>query len=169
VRAIPPADPPRSVSGLRQRVPGAQLVSADAAPPQPAPPSEEVAALDAVAARSLVEEFESGVNRAQAAPGGPASVARRVPPATAPARQAPPNRAAPPDRPAGSSALKRRVPGATLDSDSLPPRRSPAEIDAPSSATPDEVRHLVQQFELGVTRARTNTRPVHQNRERTEQ
>lgn len=113
---------PRSVSGLRQRVPGAQVIPRDPPPQQPAPP-------------------------------------------TAPVRQATP---APPDRPGVTAPLKRRVPGATLDGDALPPRRPPDETAAPQ-ASPDEVRQLVQQFELGVTRARTDAGSVHQSRELTEQ
>jgi methyl-accepting chemotaxis protein len=141
VRAVSAVAAPRPVSGLRQRVPGAQLIQADQPPaPQPPPPPEEPAGLDAVAARSLVEQFESGVNRAQAAPA-----------------------------PAASGSLKRRVPGATLDGDAMPAHRPPDEADAPAPASPEEVRHLVQQFELGVTRARSNSGPVHQSRERTEQ
>jgi len=110
---------PRTVPGLRQRVPGAQLVHGDPPPQQPL-------------------------------------------------WQAPPTQAAPPDRPVVATALKRRVPGATLEGESLPPHRAPAEADT-APASPDEVRQLVQQFELGVTRARTDADSVHQSRERTEQ
>jgi anti-sigma regulatory factor (Ser/Thr protein kinase) len=74
---------------------------------------------------------------------------------------------APADRPAVAGLPKRRVPGATLDGDTPPPRRSPDET-APASDSPDQVRHLVQQFELGVARARTDTGPAQQSRERTE-
>jgi len=48
----------------------------------------------------------------------------------------------------------------------MPPM--PAEADAPP-ASPDDVRHLVEQFELGVARARTGAGPVHQSREPSEQ
>jgi len=100
---------PRNVSGLRQRVPGAQAFQGDPRPQQPPP------------------------------------------------------------APTGAAQLKRRVPGATLDGESLPPRRSPGEAGAPALASPDEARQLVEQFQLGVTRARTDAGPVHQSRERTEQ
>ncbi|RSM72695.1 histidine kinase [Actinoplanes sp. ATCC 53533] len=84
-----------------------------------------------------------------------------------PPRSEEPVRQAPPDRPVAAAALKRRVPGATLEGDSLPLQRPPDETAAPAS--PDEVRQLVEQFQLGVTRARTDAGPVHQSRERTEQ
>jgi signal transduction histidine kinase len=108
---------PRSVSGLRQRVPGAQLARRDPPPRQPP---------------------------------------------TVPAQPAPP------DRPGVTAPLKRRVPGATLEGDALPTQRPPDETDAPP-ASPDEARQLVQQFELGVTRARTDAGSVHQSRELKEQ
>jgi anti-sigma regulatory factor (Ser/Thr protein kinase) len=109
---------PRSVSGLRQRVPGAQVIQGSPRPQQPPTSGEPV-------------------------------------------------RQAPPDRPLAEASLKRRVPGATLEGDALPRQRPRDETAAPAS--PDEARQLVEQFQLGVTRARTDAGPVHQSRERTEQ
>lgn len=174
---------PRSVSGLRQRVPGAQLVPADPPPRQLSSPSAEPGRHDAIAAQSLVEQFESGVQRAHATPAASASSALTVPtapaawpvppvPPAAPVRQVTPTQPPPPDRPDVAASLKRRVPGATLDGESLPPRRPPDEpgvLAAPTAESPDEVRQLVQQFEFGVARARTDSGPVHQSRERTDQ
>jgi len=48
-------------------------------------------------------------------------------------------------------------------------RVAPLAVELCALASPDEVRHLVQQFELGVTRARSHAGPVPQSRERTEQ
>ena len=61
-----------SGGGLVRRVPGAQMPAGarGAVPGMPTPAPPDAAEQDAVAARSLVEEFEAGVQRAlQEAPG----------------------------------------------------------------------------------------------------
>jgi signal transduction histidine kinase len=71
---------PVSPSGLRQRVPGAQLPANGSAPPVADVPD------DADAARELIEAFEAGVQRASVQPveeqPPPRSLSRRVPGAT---------------------------------------------------------------------------------------
>lgn len=140
-RPYNPASAP--VSGLRQRVPGAQLpVETTAAVPAPAP-----AAVDPAAAQDLVEAFESGVRRAQAAAG------RLAAPSAFASAPVPVPAARPDD--AEIRSLNRRVPGATLSSLELSPHRA---IGPPAAEQdPDEARNLVEQFESGVARALQDT------------
>ncbi|MCW6005437.1 nitrate- and nitrite sensing domain-containing protein [Micromonospora sp. CPCC 205371] len=122
-------------AGLRQRVPGAQLPEGvSVAPPAAAPlaPSGEAAA----SARALVEEFEAGVRRAQAA-----NVDTTEKPAVI---QQP--------EPGPRPSLTRRVPGATLPT-SLPPSRPAQALPDQWSPDPEAARDLIEEFESGVARA----------------
>ncbi|KWV33091.1 nitrate- and nitrite sensing domain-containing protein [Micromonospora rifamycinica] len=123
-RAAPPAStapaaPPAPLTGIRQRVPGASL-------PRTAPVVGPVDAThaDPAAARALVEQFQSGVQRAEQA----------VPAADHPAEPATPR-------------LTRRIPGANLTVS--PPRQPPSQ----HPGDPGEVRDLINAFETGVARA----------------
>jgi signal transduction histidine kinase len=131
-----PTPPTSSLpAGLRQRVPGAQLPEGvSVAPPAAAPlaPSGEAAA----SARALVEEFEAGVRRAQAA-----SVDTTEKPAVI---QQP--------EPGPRTSLTRRVPGATLPA-SLPPSRPAQALPDQWSPDPEAARDLIEEFESGVARA----------------
>jgi signal transduction histidine kinase len=145
--------------GLRRRVPGAQVpVGVSPQPPARTP------ALDPATARALVEDFESGVRRAQAGD-GPApratvpqpAASETVAPVTSPRMQptpAPPA-AMTPGRPSvPARQLVRRVPGATLDPD--PPRQqspSGTGLGGQAPPDPDAARALIEQFEEGVSRA----------------
>ncbi|MEV0393149.1 sensor histidine kinase [Polymorphospora rubra] len=110
---------------LRQRVPGAQLPismgDTRTAPPTPADP---------LTVRALVEEFESGVRRAESQ--------------------------------AGSTVLTQRVPGASLR---LPPVVVRHRVEVHRPLDPEEVRHLVTQFESGVERALREVRSDHRTEE----
>ncbi|GGM31010.1 hypothetical protein GCM10011608_14480 [Micromonospora sonchi] len=124
-----PTDPPVPAPGVRQRIPGANL-------PRNAPPVGAVDATvaDPVAARALVEQFESGVRRAEQSQGE--AVAQPVEPA-----------------PSGAPAqLSRRVPGANLVT---APPRPPLAHDP---GDPGEVRDLINAFETGVARALRDVR-----------
>jgi hypothetical protein len=71
-------------------------------------------------------------------------------------------------RPTGTS-LNRRVPGATIES-SLPAAPVDRPLTAYSQLDPDEVRDLVEQFELGVTEALQHAQTgVHPTEERERQ
>ena len=132
---------PTSLSGLRQRVPGAQLPVATAAAADQVP-----AVADPVAAQNLVEAFESGVRRAQDAAATPV--------APSPAAPEPATDLRPYDG-AEVRSLNRRVPGATLPSLEPSPRRA---LGQPAvEQDPDEARSLVEQFESGVARALHDT------------
>ncbi|WP_341717864.1 nitrate- and nitrite sensing domain-containing protein [Micromonospora sp. FIMYZ51] len=125
-----PTDPPVPVPGIRQRVPGASL-------PRNAPPVAPVDATgaDPMAARALVEQFESGVRRAEQRQG------EAVPQPVEPA-------------PSGAPAeLTRRVPGANLVT--VPSRQT----IAANPGDPTEVRDLINAFETGVARALRDVRP----------
>lgn len=122
----------------RQRVPGGHP-SASAGPSAPPGPA------DPVAARELVEEFEAGVRRAQ----------RENP--LAPFIGSPRDGDSQ-DREAAGRLPTRRVPGATLTD---PARSVPLHRAQPEPLTPDEVRHLVTQFESGVARALGEVRSDH--------
>jgi signal transduction histidine kinase len=166
---------PTSPSGLRQRVPGANLVSGG---PATSAGREPPSTLDAEAARDLVQQFEFGVIRAHEQPTEP----REQPTLPAPRDQpALPDAAFAPTealpvytpgpathtaatstggfdlRPTGS-ALNRRVPGATLETSLGPPQpdRAPAAF---TQIDPDEVRSLIEQFEFGVTEALQHAEP----------
>ncbi|WP_407566920.1 nitrate- and nitrite sensing domain-containing protein [Polymorphospora sp. A560] len=126
----PPARPPATTPAgqvLRQRVPGAQLPVSVGGPPA-APP----APADPLTVRALVEEFESGVRRAE-------------------------------QQGAGTTVLTQRIPGASLR---LPPvavrHRAPR---AHRPLDPEEVRHLVTQFESGVERALREVSSEHRSEE----
>ena len=122
-----------SASGLRQRVPGAQLPEATTTPV-----SDHVPVVaDAVAAQDFVEAFESGVRSAQDAATREAGTSAR--PADA----------------AETQSLHRRVPGATLSPLESAPLRA---AGGPAvEHDPDEARNLVEQFESGVARALHDT------------
>ncbi|WP_432901016.1 nitrate- and nitrite sensing domain-containing protein [Micromonospora matsumotoense] len=128
-----PADRPAALPGIRQRVPGASL-------PRTAPAVGPVdgTRADPAAARALVEQFQSGVQRAEQAR-----------PATAP-----------PVDPA-TPRLTRRIPGANLTVS--PPRQPPSQ----HPGDPGEVRDLINAFETGVARALREVRPDHRTEEGT--
>ncbi|MGI5213073.1 nitrate- and nitrite sensing domain-containing protein [Plantactinospora sp. CA-290183] len=158
-------------TGLRQRVPGAQLpTDTRRGRPTPTPADPSVV-------RALIEEFEAGVRRAQRQqqlragtgpgprpePSGPAGGPAHPEPAagTGPgptattedtSTTAAPGAAAPPR-------LNRRVPGANL---SVPPtgtRTGPAPGHVPATPeSPAQVRELITQFESGVARALSEVR-----------
>ncbi|MEH0934281.1 sensor histidine kinase [Micromonospora psammae] len=134
--AAPPDWPPVAAAPtIRQRVPGASL-------PATAPPTGTVDAsgADPEAARALVEQFQSGVRRAeQDQPSG-----------------RPVDLAATSDRPR----LSRRVPGANL---SVSPARPVT--TSPHPGDPAEVRDLITDFEAGVARALREVRPDHRQDE----
>ncbi|GLH95820.1 nitrate- and nitrite sensing domain-containing protein [Phytohabitans aurantiacus] len=137
VPAAPRPAPPLSSlpAGLRQRVPGAQLPEGvSVAPPATAPPAPSGEA--AASARALVEEFEAGVRRAQAA---------NVDTSEKPAVIEQPG-------PGPRSSLTRRVPGATLPT-SLPPSRPAQALPDQWSPDPEAARDLIEEFESGVARA----------------
>ncbi|WP_036373212.1 sensor histidine kinase [Micromonospora sp. ATCC 39149] len=148
----------RNTSGIRQRVPGANL-----RPTAPVVGPVDATTADPAAARALVEEFEAGVRRAELhrPAGGPATAPpvpappavappAVAPPAVAPPAVAPPAVASPPaDRPR----LTRRVPGANL---AVPP---PRPTPPANPGDPGEVRDLINQFEAGVARALREARP----------
>jgi signal transduction histidine kinase len=141
-----PADPPAptSPSGLRQRVPGARLPTGPAnAVPANAMPADAPSAVDAFAARDLVEAFESGVRRAE-------DVAGSLPPIDVVPSAAPPAQAG--GWPRTVQPLRRRVPGETLSPADTAPRRSVADA-AVVRQDPNAARSLVDEFESGVARA----------------
>ncbi|GAA3737895.1 nitrate- and nitrite sensing domain-containing protein [Plantactinospora mayteni] len=138
-------------TGLRQRVPGAQLPNtASRTRPEPTPADPSVV-------RALIEEFEAGVRRAQreqqSTPSGSASRANGTSAATPAATGAPPR-------------LNRRVPGANLSVPlpTTPLGQTPA-IAGPGD--PEEVRELMMQFESGVARALSEVRTEHRHEEGT--
>ncbi|WP_320069173.1 nitrate- and nitrite sensing domain-containing protein [Micromonospora sp. RTGN7] len=118
----------RGGSGIRQRVPGASL-------PRTGPTVGPVDAstADPIAARTLVEEFEAGVRRAELRPptGSPAG-ATELP---------------------GQVQLSRRVPGASL---TVPPTRP---VPPVHPGDPAKVRDLINEFEAGVARALSEVCP----------
>ncbi|MFJ8688511.1 nitrate- and nitrite sensing domain-containing protein [Micromonospora wenchangensis] len=132
--AAPTADRPAPLPGIRQRVPGASL-------PRTAPVVGPVdgSRADPEAARALVEQFQSGVHRAEQA--GPA--------------------AAPPPATPAVPRLTRRIPGANLTV--APPRQAPSE----NPGDPGEVRDLINAFETGVARALREVRTDHRTEEGT--
>ncbi|SCE81799.1 Signal transduction histidine kinase [Micromonospora purpureochromogenes] len=120
--AGPPAWPPTGGAEpptIRQRVPGATLP-----PAEPAIGPVNATGADPDAARALVEQFQSGVRRAEQ-PGWA-------------------DLGATPDRPR----LSRRVPGANLAV--TPAQQAP--VSRPPQ-DPTEVRELITEFEAGVARA----------------
>ncbi|MFY1625304.1 nitrate- and nitrite sensing domain-containing protein [Micromonospora sp. WMMD735] len=154
---------PAPLPGIRQRVPGASL-------PRTAPVVGPVdgSRADPEAARALVEQFQSGVHRAEQAGPAAASVAAR-PAATRPTAAQPaatPSSAARPPAAQSSAApavprLTRRVPGANLAVS--PPRQAPSE----NPGDPGEVRDLINAFETGVARALREVRTDHRTEEGT--
>ncbi|TCB99041.1 HAMP domain-containing protein [Micromonospora zingiberis] len=141
----PPSAPPAPAGplpGVRQRVPGASLPMST---PRIGP--VDATSADPTAARALVEQFESGVRRAEQtrSEAGPAPIS-----ATAPVT------ARAPVRP---TKLTRRVPGANLVVP--PPRQAPAQ----NPGNPAEVRDLMNAFETGVARALRDVRPDHSSEE----
>ncbi|MDG4794249.1 nitrate- and nitrite sensing domain-containing protein [Micromonospora sp. WMMD1082] len=123
---IPPtsAGPPAPMPGIRQRVPGASL---PATAPKVGP--VDATGADPIAARAAVEEFESGVRRAEQSQAG-----------------ALPQPVEPPV-PAGLAQLSRRVPGANLIA------QLPQQPLAQDPGDPAEVRDRINAFETGVARA----------------
>ncbi|MFY1680152.1 nitrate- and nitrite sensing domain-containing protein [Micromonospora sp. WMMD730] len=154
----PTTDRPAPLPGIRQRVPGASL-------PRTAPVVGPVdgSRADPEAARALVEQFQSGVHRAEQAGPAAASVATR-PAATRPAANQPtaaqPSAAQPSAAPAVPR-LTRRIPGANLTVS--PPRQAPSE----NPGDPGEVRDLINAFETGVARALREVRTDHRTEEGT--
>ncbi|MEE6259198.1 sensor histidine kinase [Plantactinospora sonchi] len=93
--------PSGSGTGLRQRVPGAQLPAGARIQRPRATPA------DPAVVRALIEDFEAGVRRAQQEQQSvrtPTPSAHTAPPATAPPATAPPATPAPSTAPAGSTA-----------------------------------------------------------------
>jgi signal transduction histidine kinase len=152
---VPWEAPVETTQPLRQRVPGTNLpvtsgAASTAVSPRPA---------DAEAARALVEDFESGVQRAQRH-----------------ANTAAPLDAVPIALPAGghhhgvqfgngsSGPLTRRQPGVTLEALQGGGRMSTPSITSETDADPQQVRDLVEQFEAGVTRALRDARTDQEHR-----
>jgi signal transduction histidine kinase len=136
------AGPAVAAPPLRQRVPGAHLpLDTPARPAAGAPaPSEQ----DAVAAQALVNDFETGVRRAQ----------RHAVDTPAPQLVTAGQRGA-------AAPLTRRVPGATLAAvQGTVPLGNAIPHQPPPD--PDEARVLVEQFESGVLRALHDVRSDHQ-------
>jgi hypothetical protein len=138
---------------LRQRVPGTNL------PPQPTAPTMAGTprASDAEAVRALVEDFESGVERAQrhAARGAqsvPLEPAANVLNGNGNGRGEP---------------LTRRQPGVTLQALQGNNRLGSSPTISEPAADPQQVRDLVEQFEAGVTRALRDARTDQQHGEGT--
>ncbi|MEQ4302608.1 nitrate- and nitrite sensing domain-containing protein [Plantactinospora sp. B6F1] len=176
-------------TGLRQRVPGAQLPNTSSrARPEPTPADPSVV-------RALIEEFEAGVRRAQREQQS-RQVGRNQPreqrSGAAGRTQSPERTGAGPEggsvRAAGGSAsrtngtaaatpaatgappprLNRRVPGANL---SVPPPTTPLgqppSIAIAAPGDPDQVRELMMQFESGVARALSEVRTEDRHEEGT--
>ncbi|MFI7021302.1 nitrate- and nitrite sensing domain-containing protein [Micromonospora sp. NPDC049900] len=138
-RAEAPSPAPTGrLPGVRQRVPGASL---SRSAPRVGP--VDATGADPVAARALVEQFESGVRRAEL------SRAAALPQPVAPA-------------PSGTPAeLTRRVPGANLIA------TAPRQTVAQNPGDPAEVRDLLNAFETGVARALRDVRPDRSDEEGT--
>ncbi|MFI9641643.1 nitrate- and nitrite sensing domain-containing protein [Micromonospora sp. NPDC051925] len=128
-----PAGQPAPLPGIRQRVPGASLPRTTSI----VGPVDATHA-DPAAARALVEQFQSGVHRAEAA----------RPAAAHPVEPAAPR-------------LTRRIPGANLTVS--PPRQPPSQ----HPGDPGEVRDLINAFETGVARALREVRPDRRTEEGT--
>jgi hypothetical protein len=165
-RPVQPAPPVQTqqeepTQPLRQRVPGTNL------PPQTATPvtAGTPKASDAEAVRALVEDFESGVERAQRLTARPPESIPMEPVPLAPASAFNGN-----GNGRGGAPLTRREPGVTLQAlqgsnrlgSSTPPTSEPA-------ADPQQVRDLVEQFEAGVTRALRDARTDQEHGEGTTQ
>ncbi|WP_433530117.1 ATP-binding protein [Micromonospora sp. CA-263727] len=129
---------PGAAPGIRQRVPGASLPRTG---PRVGP--VDATSADPTAARALVEQFESGVRRAEQTRAE--TTARPI--GTAPL--------------GSRTQLTRRVPGANLV---VPPPRQPP---AQNLGDPAEVRDLLNAFETGVARALRDVRPDRSNEEGT--
>jgi signal transduction histidine kinase len=165
--AVPPVVQPvvvpqepieETTGGLRRRVPGSSnptmpMGVARVPPPKPS---------EAAEVRALVEDFESGVRRANAVTPSsqpaplqvPPQAPPQLPPQVSPQRAAEP--VAPPAKASGNTgALTRRNPGRTLEAlQSVSRTKRASALGAQRApADPDEVRDLVQQYEAGVTRA----------------
>ncbi|MFY1704651.1 ATP-binding protein [Micromonospora sp. WMMA1923] len=125
-----------TAGAVRRRVPGASLTRAT-----PAVGPVDATGADPAAARALIEQFESGVRRAELTRSEPGPQ--------------PDEPAAPPKR----SILSRRVPGANLTVG--PPRQPPSE----NPGDPAEVRDLINAFETGVARALREVSPDRSNHE----
>ncbi|MFC0008069.1 sensor histidine kinase [Micromonospora siamensis] len=161
-----PAAPAGPASAFRQRVPGASLP-----PAGPAARPVGGTAADPAAARALVEEFQSGVRRAeQRHPGSwPPAPAAAPPPVATPLVTAPvvasPTATTPlvtapaaaPTRPR----LSRRVPGANL---AVSPHAAPPPVSS-GPGDPAQVRDLITEFEAGVARALREVSPGPRNEE----
>ncbi|NYF55592.1 sensor histidine kinase [Micromonospora purpureochromogenes] len=132
--AGPPAWPPTGEAGaptIRQRVPGANLP-----PAEPAIGPVNATGADPDAARALVEQFQSGVRRAE--------------------QSGWTDLGATPDRPR----LSRRVPGANL---AVTPAQQAPVSQPPQD--PTEVRELINEFEAGVARALREVNTDHRHDE----
>ncbi|SCF35955.1 sensor histidine kinase [Micromonospora mirobrigensis] len=149
--ATPPAAPAGPAPAFRQRVPGASLP-----PATPAARPVGGTAADPAAVRALVEEFQSGVRRAeQRHPGSwPPAPAAAPPVVAAPLVTA---SATAPTRPR----LSRRVPGANL---AVSPHAAPPPVSS-GPGDPAQVRDLITEFEAGVARALREVSPAPRNEE----
>jgi signal transduction histidine kinase len=124
--AVPRQRSGDSATGLRRRVPGAQMPSGDGRRSPVVPPTPD----DALFARSQLEAFEAGVSRArwdviEAHAAAPPSVDHQP--------------------------LARRTPGASLP-ETTPKNPTPPAAPA-KPMDPDEARDLIEQFEYGVALA----------------
>ncbi|MER5458218.1 nitrate- and nitrite sensing domain-containing protein [Micromonospora sp. NPDC002389] len=133
-----PSGPTGPLPGIRQRVPGASL---SRSAPRVGP--VDATGADPVAARALVEQFESGVRRAEQ------SRAAALPQPVEPAPSGAPIQ------------LSRRVPGANLIA------TTPRQTMAQNPGDPAEVRDLINAFETGVARALRDARPDRSDEEGT--
>ncbi|SCG65857.1 nitrate- and nitrite sensing domain-containing protein [Micromonospora zamorensis] len=144
---------------VRQRVPGASL-HATAAPTRPV----DATAADPAAARALVEAFQAGVRRAEAAAGvrstmADPSVTVDLPSTPGGAGPTVTDNAGPSDGTSGRGRLSRRVPGANLTA--IPACQPPST----HLGDPAEVRDQISEFEEGVARALREVSPDHRNEE----
>ncbi|MEO3742523.1 nitrate- and nitrite sensing domain-containing protein [Plantactinospora sp. B5E13] len=156
--------PSGSGTGLRQRVPGAQLPAGARSQRPRATPA------DPAVVRALIEDFEAGVRRAQQEQ----RPVRPTTPSTAPAASM---ATAPPVAPTATTSasttssptpprLNRRVPGANLSVP--PPHPATAAIASAGSEDPERVRELITEFESGVARALSEVRAEHRHEEGTQ-
>ncbi len=139
---------------LRQRVPGTNMPPTPGVAPTTAPPQ----AADAEAVRALVEDFESGVERAKRHAFAPAPL---EPVPVEPAGNGYSGNGVANGNGAGNghgAPLTRREPGVTLQALQGSGRMSNPSSTGEANTDPQQVRDLVDQFEAGVTRALRDAR-----------